>query len=583
MVEALGQPVAIGASAARSELTGALRKSGRAFASIGLFSGVINLLMLTGPLFMLQIYDRVLPSGSFPTLVGLAVLTVCLYAFQGLLDAIRARVLRRIGTSIDEDLSLRAYDAIVRLPLKTREGGQGLQPMRDLDQIRSFLSGPGPGALFDLPWMPLYVGVCFLFHPLIGLAAAAGVVVLTILTLCTELTTRKHASVAATLAASRHNLLEASRRNAEALQAMGMAPKMAARFADVNKEYMSTQGMAADRTASFSAGSRVVRFFLQSLVLGLGAYLFIIQEVSAGVIIASSILTSRALAPVDLAIANWKGFVSARESRRRLDRILAALPEREAPLQLPHPTESLTVRGVSACPPGSPRKILQDITFGLDSGDGLGIIGPSGSGKSTLARLLVGVWTPAGGKIRLDGAALDQWAPEMLGEHIGYLPQDVELFEGTVAENISRFEAGTDPETIIAAARAAGAHDLITALPEGYETRIGEAGASLSAGQRQRIALARALYRDPFLVVLDEPNSNLDNEGEEALTGAIRGVRQRGGIAIVIAHRPSALAALDQVLVIQQGRQRTLGPKEDVLRSVTRTPAVPLSVVGQTE
>jgi len=579
----LGQPVAIGASAARSELTGALRKSGRAFASIGLFSGVINLLMLTGPLFMLQVYDRVLPSGSLPTLVGLAVLTVCLYAFQGLLDAIRARVLRRIGTSIDEDLSLRAYDAIVRLPLKTRGGGHGLQPMQDLDQIRSFLSGPGPGALFDLPWMPLYVGVCFLFHPLIGLAAAAGVVVLTILTLCTELSTREHAGVAASLAASRHSLLEASRRNAEALQAMGMAPKMAARFADVNREYLSTQGKTADRTASFSAGSRVVRFFLQSLVLGLGAYLFIIQEVSAGVIIASSILTSRALAPVDLAIANWKGFVSARESRKRLDRILAALPDPDAPLPLPNPTESLTVCGVSAMPPGSPRRTLQDITFGLKSGDGLGIIGPSGSGKSTLARLLVGVWTPAGGKIRLDGAALDQWAPETLGEHIGYLPQDVELFDGTVAENISRFEADPDPETIIAAARVAGAHDLITSLSEGYETRIGEAGASLSAGQRQRIALARALYRDPFLVVLDEPNSNLDNEGEEALTGAIRGVRQRGGIAVVIAHRPSALAALDQVLVIQQGRQRTLGPKEEVLRGVTRTPAVPLSVVGQTE
>jgi ATP-binding cassette, subfamily C, type I secretion system permease/ATPase len=560
-------------------LADALRRSRGAFGCIGLFSGLINLLMLTGPLFMLQVYDRVLPSGSLPTLVALALLTLCLYAFQGFLDAIRSRVLRRIGSAIDEELCRRSYDAIVRLPLKTRSRDHGLQPVRDLDRIRTFLSSPGPGALFDLPWIPLYVGVCFLFHPLIGLAAAAGAIVLAVLAVMTEFATSTHAKAAVVVSAARDTLLEASRRNAEALQAMGMAPQMAARFVAINDDYLKTQGEVADRSSSLSAFSRVIRLFLQSLVLGLGAYLVIIQEASAGVIIASSILTSRALAPVDLAIANWKGFVAAREARKHLDRLLAILPERPLPLQLPRPEESLAVCGIGATPPGLARRILQDVTFELASGDGLGIVGPSGSGKSTLARLLVGVWEPAGGKIRLDGAALDQWAPEELGRHIGYLPQSVELFDGTVAENIGRFESGAEPGAVIAAAKAAGAHDLVTSLPNGYETSISEAGTSLSAGQRQRIALARALYRDPFLVVLDEPNSNLDTRGEAALTEAIRGVRERGGIAIVIAHRPNVLAALDHVLVIHQGRQLTFGQKDDVLRGIARAPSPPLAVV----
>ena len=571
---------ATGAPAARSGLDDALRRSRGAFVCIGLFSGLINLLMLTGPLFMLQVYDRVLPSGSLPTLVGLAVLTLCLYAFQGFLDAIRARVLRRIGSAIDEELSHRSYDAIVRLPLKTRSSDHGLQPVRDLDRIRTFLSSPGPGALFDLPWIPLYVGVCFLFHPLIGFAAAGGAIILAALTVVAEIATSEHAKSAVAVGAAREKLMEASRHNAEVLQAMGMAPQMAARFAAINDDYLRTQGEVADRSSSLAAFSKVIRLFLQSLVLGLGAYLVIIQEASAGVIIASSILTSRALAPVDLVISNWKGFVAAREARKHLEQILKILPERQPPLQLPRPQESLAVSGIGATPPGQLRRILRDVTFELSSGDGLGIVGPSGSGKSTLARLLVGVWEPAGGKIRLDGAALDQWAPERLGQHIGYLPQNVELFDGTVAENIGRFQADAEPEAIIAAAQAAGAHNLIMSLPDGYGTRIGEAGTALSAGQRQRIALARALYRDPFLVVLDEPNSNLDTQGENALAQAIGGVRERGGIAIVIAHRPNVLAALDQVLVIHQGRQVAFGQKADVLGRGTRASSAPVAVVG---
>ncbi len=526
--------------------------------------------MLTGPLFMLQIYDRVLPSHNIPTLVGLAILTAGLFLFQGILDAIRGRVLMRIGGAINDELSARAYDVVARLPLKTRGGGDGLQPIRDLDQIRSFLSSAGPSALFDLPWMPLYVGICFLFHPLIGIAAAFGALILISLTIAVEAVTRAPTKAAVGFAATRHALLEASRRNAEVMQAMGMGGAMSARFSAVNDDYQRSHRHASDRAGILAATSRVMRLVLQSLVLGLGAYLVINQEATAGVIIASSILMSRALAPVELAIANWKGFVAARQARRRLSEMLALLPPGRQPLSLPKPEMALSVESVSASPPGDGRVVVQDIAFALKSGDGLGIIGPSAAGKSSLARLIVGVWQPVRGKVRLDGAALDQWSPEHLGRHIGYLPQDVELFDGTIAENISRFEAEPDANAIIAAAKSAGVHELVVRLPEGYDTRIGEAGAALSAGQRQRVALARALYGDPFLVVLDEPNSNLDSEGEEALTAAIRGVRSRGGIAIVIAHRPSALAAVDQVLVLNQGRQQAFGPRDEVLQTVLR-------------
>ena len=361
-----------------------------------------------------------------------------------------------------------------------------------------------------------------------------------------------------------------------------MAGAMSARFSAVNDDYQRSHRHASDRASILAATSRVMRLVLQSLVLGLGAYLVINQEATAGVIIASSILMSRALAPVELAIANWKGFVAARQARRRLSEMLALLPPGRQPLSLPKPEVALSVESVSATPPGDGRVVVQDIAFALKGGAGLGIIGPSAAGKSSLARLIVGVWQPVRGKVRLDGAALDQWSAEHLGRHIGYLPQDVELFDGTIAQNISRFEAEPDANAIIAAAKSAGVHDLVVRLPEGYDTRIGEAGAALSAGQRQRVALARALYGDPFLVVLDEPNSNLDSEGEEALTAAILGVRSRGGIAIVIAHRPSALAAVDQVLVLNQGRQQAFGPRDEVLQTVLRPAATPpLTVVSK--
>jgi ATP-binding cassette subfamily C protein len=351
---------------------------------------------------------------------------------------------------------------------------------------------------------------------------------------------------------------------------MGMAGRVGALWGKSNDRFMAAQQQASDIAGGLGAVSKVLRMALQSAVLGVGAYLVVEQQATAGVIIAGSILSARALAPVELAIANWRGFVSARQGWKRLVELLAALPQRAEPMALPRPGATLSVEGVSAAPPGTQRFVVQDVAFALRAGNGLGIIGPSASGKSSLARLLVGVWSPLRGKVRLDGAAVEQWDPEALGQHIGYLPQDVELFAGTVAENIARFDPKRDAEAVLAAAKAANVHDLILRLPDGYETQIGEGGAALSAGQAQRVALARALYGDPFVVILDEPNSNLDAEGEQALTQAILGVRARGGIAIVIAHRPSALAGVDLVLVMAEGKVQAFGPKDEVLSKVLR-------------
>jgi PrtD family type I secretion system ABC transporter len=567
----------------RSELKKALASCRHAFIGVGLFSGLINLLYLTGPLFMLEIYDRVIPSRSIPTLIGLIVLAAVLFAFMGVLDLIRGRMFNRIAGALDQRLGQRVFSTLVVLPLKTRSTGEGLQPLRDLDQVRSFLSSGGPLALFDLPWMPIYVAVCFLFHFMIGVAALLGAALLISVTLATEVLTRRPSREAVRFAMARNALAEAGRHNSEVLQAMGMGPRITETWAKANADYMASQQRASDVASGFGALSKILRLMLQSGVLGLGAYLVLHQEATAGIIIASSILVARALAPVELAVANWRGFVGARQSWRRLNELLVAFPASEPPLPLPKPKASLSVEGISLAPPGVQKTVVHDMSFRLVSGQALGIIGPSASGKSSLARAIVGAWRPFRGKVRLDGAALEQWSSEMLGRHIGYLPQDVELFDGTVAQNISRFEDDADPAMIISAAEAAGVHELILRLPDGYETQIGEGGAALSGGQRQLVALARALYGEPFLVVLDEPNSNLDAEGEKALTAAIRGVRARRGIVIIIAHRPSAIIAIDQVLVMADGRKQMLGPKDEVLARINQpaiAPATPLKVVS---
>jgi ATP-binding cassette subfamily C protein len=555
---------------ASTELAAALGACRRAFIAIALFSGMSNILMLTGALFMLEVYDRILPSRSASTLVALLILISGLYAAQGVIDMIRSRILVRVGSSLDEALNMRVYDAIIRLPLKIGSKGEGSQPIRDLDSVRGFLSGVGPVALFDLPWMPVYLAICFVFHTYIGLTALVGAIILITLTIVTEIRTRRPTRSAAQFAVARNGLMEASRRNAEALTAMGMVGRISKKWGELNRNYVASSGRASDVAGGLGAISKILRLLLQSTILAVGAWLVINQQSTAGIIIAGSILGARALAPVDLAIANWRGFVGARQSWQRLSRLLGHLPPLEPPMPLKPPAHSLVVQNAAVHPPGQQKIVCQDVNFSLAAGKALGVIGPTASGKSSLARMLVGVWTPARGTVRLDGATLDQWSPEVLGRYIGYVPQDVELFTGTVAQNIGRFEDPPDADAIIAAAQAAGVHELIINLPDGYETNVGENGSALSAGQAQRVALARALYRDPFLVVLDEPNSNLDAEGDEALTRAILGVRARGAIAVVVAHRPSAIAGVDYILVMAKGRQQQFGPKEEILTRVTQ-------------
>jgi PrtD family type I secretion system ABC transporter len=562
-------------SVIHDELSTALAACRGAFIGIGLFSGVINLLMLTGSFYMLEVYDRVLPSRSLPTLVGLTTLAAGLFAFLGLLDLIRGRVLARIGAFIDDALTGRVYDALVRVPLKLGSRDDGIQPLRDLDRVREFLSSQGPVALFDLPWIPIYLLICFAFHVWIGIAALAGAIVLIGLTLLTEQLTRKPSLAATRLAVARNVFAETSRRNAEVIAAMGMAACLRDQWNEANADYIGRNRQASDVAGGLAAFAKVFRMMLQSGVLGLGGYLVIQQQATAGVIIASSIVTARALAPIDLAIANWRGFVGARQAWDRLGKLLGLLPATVDPLALPPPIHSLAVEMASAAPPGGQMLVVQEANFVLKAGIGLGVIGPSASGKSSLARMLVGVWPTVRGTVRLDGAALAHWSAEALGRHVGYLPQDVELMAGTVAQNIARFERHPDAAAVIVAAKAAGVHDLVLGLPDAYDTQIGEQGGMLSSGQRQRIALARALYCDPFLVVLDEPNSNLDAEGEAALTNAILGIRTRGGIVVVVAHQPNALAGVDVLLVMGRGRQRALGPKAEILRELQRAAAPP--------
>ena len=557
------------------ELSSALTSCRTAFVGVAVMSGVVNVLYLTGSFFMLEVYDRVIPSRSVPTLIGLMALALTLYAFQGALEAIRSRILARVGAALDEALSGRVFDLVVRAPLKGAAPGDGLLPLRDLDQIRAFLSGTGPSAFFDLPWLPIYLFICFLFHPLIGVAALVGAAVLAGMTLLTDRATRRPAQAATGHGLRRNGLAEAGRRNAEVLAALGMQGRFQARWAGANRDYMDAQQRNADVAGGLGAVSKVFRMALQSGVLALGAWLVIQGQATAGIIIASSILVSRALAPAELAIANWKGFVQARQSWARLSDLLARIPAGQPRHGLPAPSRTLTVEAVTIAPPGSQRPVVGEVSFALKAGQGLGVIGPSASGKSSLIRALIGVWPLLRGKVRLDGAALDQWEPADLGPHLGYLPQEAELFAGTIGENIARFDPAASAEAVIAAAQAAGIHEMVLRLTDGYDTRIGEGGAGLSSGQRQRIGLARALYGDPFLVILDEPNANLDAEGENALTRAILGVRARGGICIVVAHRPSALAALDLVLMMADGRAQAFGPKDEVFKRVLRAAPEP--------
>src|ERR1043165_3483497 len=470
-----------------SELGEALRACRGAFIGVFLMSCIINLLYLTGSIFMLEVYDRVLPSRSVPTLVGLVVIAGGLYMAQGMLDLLRGRILGRIGTSLDEALNARVFDTVVRLPLVAGGRSEGLQPLRDLDNVRSFLGGMGPSAFFDLPWLPLYLAICFAFHVMIGVTALVGAIILVGLTLVTEFMSRQPAKEAMGLAAQRNDLAQSSRRNAEVLVSMGMAGRLNARWSAANEKYLAGNQRASDVSGGLGAIAKVLRMMLQSAVLAVGATLVIHQEATAGIIIAGSILSARALAPVDLAIAHWKGFVAARQSWHRLSKLLQQVPAANEQTLLQAPSKRLSVEAVSIVPPGDQRVIVQDINFASEAGTGIGVIGPSVSGKSSLVRALVGVWMPARGKVRLDGAALDQWSSDVLGRHVGYLPQDVELFAGSVAQNICRFDPEAKSDGIIAAAKEAGVHEMIIKMRDGYDTQIGEQGTALSAGQAQRV------------------------------------------------------------------------------------------------
>lgn len=543
---------------------------------IGIFSGLINLLMLAGPLYMLQVFDRVLSSRSLQTLIGLSLLLLAAYLLLGFLEAIRLRLLARIGARFDEQISPAAFAAATRLPLLGLKPEQALQPVRDLDLVRAFLSSLGPTALLDMPWLPLFLAGAFLLHPWLGWLTVAGGLVIVLLTVLTEVRSRAASKAQLASAVARQAIAETSRRNAEALTAMGMAPAFERRWRELNLRHVRDWLAGSDATSGLGAFAKVFRMVLQSAVLGLGAYLAMRNEISGGAMIAASIMTSRALAPIEIAVAHWKGFVAARQGLTRLRQVLdspvVAANDRTS---LPPPRRELSANGLIVAAPGRQAPILHGVSLSLGAGQGLGIIGPSASGKSTLVRALVGVWRPLKGEVRLDGAALGQWEASELGRHIGYLPQDIELFEGTVAQNIARFDPDARDDAIVAAAQAAGAHELILRLEQGYDTRIGEAGSSLSGGQRQRIGLARALYGEPFLVVLDEPNSNLDHNGDEALTQAIRKVRGRGGIVVVVTHRQTAIAGVDQVALMAEGRIQAIGPKDEILQKVLRQGGLP--------
>jgi len=519
----------------------------------------------------MMVYDSVLPSRSIPTLVGLFAMVLLAYVFQGFFDHLRQRILSEVGNAIDEDLSPRIQRAMSEVALRRGiSNADGLVPMRDLDAVRSWLSSPGPIALIDLPWILFFMAVLCILHPYLALTALTGATVLILLTVMTDRATRSPTKDMAQLASWRNGIAESNLRHVETFTALGMRERMRLRWEHVNHVYHGATNHLGQSIGFYGGISKVLRLALQSALLTVGAVLVIDGKASAGVIFASSIIAGRALAPVDAAIANWRGFGAARSGWSRLSKWLAQVPTPTiASVALPLPRHELVVKQLAIAPPGSQQVTVSAADFRLEAGQALGIIGPNAAGKTSLARALIGVWRPLRGSIRLDGATLDQWDADRLGAATGYLPQMVELIDGTIAQNIARFDPDALSDMIIDAARAAAIHEMIVKMPEGYETSVGTNGASLSAGQRQRIGLARALYGNPFLIVLDEPNSNLDADGEAALEKAIADVRQRGGIIVIIAHRPSALAQTGHVLFMREGRVEAFGERDDVLRRLT--------------
>ncbi len=547
-----------------SEIKDAVAMSRRALNATFLFSAIINLLMLAGPLFMLQVYDRVLSSGSFPTLISLSIITAALYFIIGMLEFARSRIIGRVGAEIDQRLSDRVFEAALRRSLATQ--GAGGSALRELDSFRQFISGPAPITFFDAPWTPVYLGVIFMTHWLLGIAAVAGTFILLFLAWISEQRGRMPLAYASKAVSQSIEMAETGQRNAEAITAMGMLGAYRARWQMLNGEGLGWQLLAADRLGGMSAVTKTMRLVLQSLMLAIAAGLAIEGAISAGAIIAATIIFGRALAPVEQVIGHWRGFIKARESFFKLEEVLSYAPPEKSRTELPRPKGVLEVQNIRVAAPETRNVILTGITFNAQPGQMLAVIGPSASGKSTLVRALVGLWPSFGGAIMLDGARLDQWHPEDLGRYIGYLPQSVELFAGTVRQNISRFRDDATDDQIVEAAKQAHAHELILALPKGYDTELGAYATYLSGGQRQRLALARAMFGTPPLVVLDEPNSNLDRPGDEALSSAIDGMRARGQTIILVSHRVQAIGKADLLLFLEKGQQRAFGPRNEVMK-----------------
>lgn len=538
-----------------------------------LFSSVINLLMLVPPLYMMQVYDRVLSSRSEATLVALTVLTLGAFVAVGLLEVTRSRILVRVSARLDTLLSPLIFDAVFRNHVRTM-GGARTQPLNDVATVRQFAAGQGLFAFFDIPWAPIFLLLLFLLHPLLGLLSLGGGVILVILAFATERTTRTRLADATRNSVAAANFAETSLRNGDAMTAMGMLEAIKTRWMRRHNESLRLQSGASDWAGILTNTTKVVRIALQSLMLGAGALLAIEGKISPGLMIAASIIGAKSLAPVEVLIGNWNQVVAAQLAWRRLRALLDTVAVEPDRMALPTPKGQLSVSAIVVAPPGAAAAVLKGVSFDLQPGEALGILGPSGSGKSTLARVITGVWPAASGTVRIDGAELSQWSRDALGPHMGYLPQDVDLFDGTVAENIARL-GPVDPEAVVEAAQRAGIHDLILSLPQGYDTPIGESGNRLSGGQRQRVGIARALYGTPALCIFDEPNSNLDEAGEGHLIQALLHLRETKRTAIIIAHKPSILNHVDKIMILQAGQVAFLGPRAEAFARFARPVATP--------
>jgi ATP-binding cassette subfamily C protein EexD len=548
-------------------LAGALRACRQSFAYAGFFSLFINLLLLLPALYMLQVYDRVLGSGSVSTLVMLTLVAAFLFVLMGGLEWVRTQILIATSNRLDQMLAGRVFDSVFRQSLASGGKVATAQPLNDLQQLRQFMTGQGLFVFFDAPWVPIYVAVMFMFHPLVGVVAILSALVLVGLAVWNELSIRADLDEASRNALEASNQTQRNLRNGDAIEAMGMLPRLRARWLERQQQVIELQSRASRHGGLITAASKTFRVLIQSLILGLGAYLAIRREISAGGVIAASILLGRALAPLDQMIGTWRGFLTARESYRRLDQLLEDCPPDAAPMALPKPRGLLTVDKLVVTPPGAEAPVLRNVSVEVQPGSVLAVIGPSASGKTTLVRAMLGLIAPVAGDVRLDGATFDQWEREALGAHVGYLPQDVELLDGTIAENIARF-GEIDADRVAAAADAAGVASMILRLPQGYGTRV--IGNVLSAGQRQRIGLARALYGLPQWVVLDEPNANLDEEGEAALAATLRELKNAGRSVVVVTHRKDILALADRILLLGQGQVALYGPREKVLAELQR-------------